>query len=75
MTTLAEWRRENGFFDKRRSEQAEYWFGQDIRHGLLSQLEREPLKSMISGLAQKVAKGEITPGHAAADVLAALQHG
>lgn len=75
MTTLAEWRRENGFFDKRRSEQAEYWFGQDIRHGLLSQLEREPLKSMISGLAQKVAKGEITPGHAAAEVLAALQHG
>ncbi|WP_417262681.1 methylmalonyl Co-A mutase-associated GTPase MeaB [Celeribacter sp.] len=75
MTTLANWRRENGFFDKRRSEQAEYWFGQDIRFGLLSQLEKEPLKSMISGLASKVAKGEITPGHAAADVLAALQHG
>lgn len=75
MTTLADWRRENGFFDKRRSEQAEYWFGQDIRHGLLSQLEREPLKSMILGLAQKVAQGEITPGHAAADVLEALQRG
>ncbi|WP_226550331.1 methylmalonyl Co-A mutase-associated GTPase MeaB [Celeribacter naphthalenivorans] len=75
MTALANWRRENGFFDKRRSEQAEYWFGQDIRFGLLSQLEKEPLKSMISGLAQKVAKGETTPGHAAADVLAALQHG
>ena len=75
MTALANWRRENGFFDKRRSEQAEYWFGQDIRFGLLSQLEKEPLKSMISGLAHKVAKGEITPGHAAADVLAALQHG
>ncbi|WP_417278107.1 methylmalonyl Co-A mutase-associated GTPase MeaB [Celeribacter sp.] len=75
MTALANWRRENGFFDKRRSEQAEYWFGQDIRFGLLSQLEKEPLKAMISGLAHKVAKGEITPGHAAADVLAALQHG
>lgn len=75
MNTLVDWRRENGFFDKRRSEQAEYWFGQDIRNGLLSQLEREPLKSMITGLAGKVAKGEITPGHAAADVLKALKQG
>jgi LAO/AO transport system ATPase len=73
MNTLADWRRENGFFDKRRSEQAEYWFAQDIRHGLLSQLEKEPLKSMIAGLARKVSKGEITPGHAAADVLRALK--
>ncbi|MCA0042833.1 methylmalonyl Co-A mutase-associated GTPase MeaB [Celeribacter litoreus] len=75
MNTLIEWRRENGFFDKRRSEQAEYWFGQEIRHGLLGQLEKEPLKSMITGLAGRVAAGEMTPGHAAADVLSALQHG
>lgn len=75
MNTLTDWRRAHGFFDKRRSEQAEYWFGQDIRHGLLSQLEKEPLKSMIAELAHQVAQGEITPGHAAADVLKALQQG
>lgn len=73
MTTLVDWRRENGFFDTRRAEQAEYWFGQEIRHGLLAQLEREPLKSMIAGLAGQVAEGTITPGHAAADVLKALR--
>ncbi|SFK03371.1 methylmalonyl Co-A mutase-associated GTPase MeaB [Celeribacter neptunius] len=75
MNTLIDWRRENGFFDARRAEQAEYWFGQEIRHGLLRQLEREPLKSMIAGLAGKVAGGEITPSHAAADVLKALREG
>jgi LAO/AO transport system kinase len=72
---LTEWRRETGHFDQRRAEQAEYWFGQEIRQGLLAQLQKEPLKSMISDLAKQVAAGQLTPGHAAADVLNALQHG
>ncbi|MBU0642421.1 MAG: methylmalonyl Co-A mutase-associated GTPase MeaB [Alphaproteobacteria bacterium] len=72
---LTEWRRETGHFDRRRAEQAEYWFGQEIRQGLLAQLQKEPLKSMISDLAKQVAAGQLTPGHAAADVLNALQHG
>nr|WP_321508048.1 methylmalonyl Co-A mutase-associated GTPase MeaB [uncultured Celeribacter sp.] len=75
MQALIAWRRENGFFDQRRAEQAEYWFGQEIRLGLLGQLEKEPLKSMIRDLAKRVSLGDMTPGHAAADVLAALQHG
>lgn len=75
MQNLIRWRRDNGYFDQRRAEQAEYWFGQDIRHGLLGQLEKEPLKSMIAALAKRVAAGDLTPGHAAANVLAALQQG
>lgn len=73
MRALTDWRRENGYFDTRRAQQAEYWFGQEIRMGLLGQLEREPLKSFVSGLARKVAAGDLTPSHAAADVLAALK--
>ena len=75
MQDLTRWRRETGHFDQRRAEQAEYWFGQEIRQGLLGQLQKEPLKSMISDLAKQVAAGRLTPGHAAADVLTALQHG
>ncbi|WP_417249353.1 methylmalonyl Co-A mutase-associated GTPase MeaB [Celeribacter sp.] len=75
MQALIAWRRENGFFDARRAEQAEYWFGQEIRLGLLGQLEREPLKSTVDDLARQVAQGAMTPTRAAADVLAALKEG
>ncbi|WP_417259529.1 methylmalonyl Co-A mutase-associated GTPase MeaB [Celeribacter sp.] len=75
MQTLISWRRDHGHFDRRRAEQAKYWFAQEIRHGLMSQLAREPLKSMIDDLAGQVASGEITPSHAARDVLEALRHG
>ena len=73
MQALTGWRRENGFFETRRAEQAEYWFGQEIRHGLLGQLEREPLKSVVNELARAVASGDVTPGHAAQDVLERLK--
>ncbi|WP_417243350.1 methylmalonyl Co-A mutase-associated GTPase MeaB [Celeribacter sp.] len=75
MQALIAWRRANGHFDSRRAAQAEYWFAQEIRHGLLGQLAREPLKSMIADLAAHVSSGEITPSHAARDVLDALRHG
>ncbi|WP_439103218.1 methylmalonyl Co-A mutase-associated GTPase MeaB [Celeribacter marinus] len=75
MQTLIDWRRAHGHFDARRARQAEYWFAQEIRFGLLGQLDREPLKSMIAQLAGQVASGDITPSHAAHDVLTALRHG
>lgn len=73
MQSLAQWRRENGFFTTRRAEQAAYWFAQDIRNGLLGALDREPLKSLIAGLTDQVTAGQITPSQAARDVLAALK--
>ncbi|ALI55007.1 methylmalonyl Co-A mutase-associated GTPase MeaB [Celeribacter marinus] len=75
MQTLIDWRRAHGHFDARRARQAEYWFAQEIRFGLLGQLDREPLKSMIAQLAGQVASGDITPSHAAHDVLTALREG
>lgn len=75
MQTLIDWRRAEGFFDATRAAQAEYWFGQEIRAGLLAQLDRPPLKGMIGDLAGQVARGDVTPGHAAQIVLEALKGG
>ncbi|WP_344845469.1 methylmalonyl Co-A mutase-associated GTPase MeaB [Celeribacter arenosi] len=71
---LTAWRREQGHFDARRAEQAEYWFGQEIRQGLLAQLDREPLRSHVLSLTKQVATGTLTPSGAAEQVLAALRH-
>ncbi len=75
MTTLVNWRRENGHFDLRRAAQAEYWFGEEVRRGLLAQLEQEPLKGSMKLLGARVAAGDITPSLAAADLLATLHKG
>lgn len=73
MQTLNAWRQENGFFDLHRKAQAEYWFEQEVRYGLLSQLERDPYKSMIQNLTRDVAAGRLGPSHAAQNVLKAMQ--
>lgn len=73
MTTLTDWRRETGHFDGRRAAQAEYWFGQEVRQGLLARLDREPVKGMMTHLGAQVARGETTPTAAAAEILALMQ--
>lgn len=75
MTTLTEWRRDNGHFTGRRAAQAEYWFGQEVRQGLLARLEREPVKGMMTHLGAQVASGQTTPTAAAAEILALMQQG
>ncbi|SEQ12191.1 methylmalonyl Co-A mutase-associated GTPase MeaB [Thalassovita taeanensis] len=72
MQALVTWRREMGHFAGRRAEQAQYWFGEEVRHGLLAQLEREPLKGMMQALGARVAKGEVTPTIAADEIMALL---
>ncbi|GAA6188844.1 methylmalonyl Co-A mutase-associated GTPase MeaB [Litorivita sp. NS0012-18] len=72
MQSLTEWRKAQGHFDARRAAQAEYWFDQEVRQGLLAALEREPLKGTMSLIGARVAKGEITPSLAAKEVLAQL---
>ncbi len=66
------WRKAQGHFDARRAAQAEYWFDQEVRQGLLAALEREPLKGTMSLIGARVAAGEITPSLAAKEVLAQL---
>lgn len=73
MQSLARWRRENGFFDSRRAEQARHWFGEEVRLGLLARLERDPAaRARLDALGAAVARGEVSIAGAAADMLESL---
>lgn len=69
MTALVNWRRETGHFDGRRAEQARYWFGQEVRQGLLARLETPSARATMQDYAARVAAGDMTPTVAAAEVL------
>ena len=69
MQALAGWRQENGFFDGRRAEQARYWFGEDVRNGLLARLEVPGARERMGRLANAVAEGEMTATAAAEAML------
>ncbi|KJS44905.1 MAG: arginine transporter [Roseovarius sp. BRH_c41] len=73
MTALVEWRRETGHFDGRRAEQARYWFAQEVRQGLLAQLETPAAKAAMQEYAARVAAGDVTPTVAAAAVLSQVK--
>src|SRR6056297_2134528 len=73
MTELVEWRRETGHFEGRRIAQARYWFEQEVKQGLLAQLETPQAKAAMEQAAEDVAKGRATPTNAARDVLNALK--
>ncbi|WP_372604251.1 methylmalonyl Co-A mutase-associated GTPase MeaB [Actibacterium sp.] len=73
MQALADWRRENGHFDGRRSEQAQHWFGEEVRMGLLARLDTDPeIRARMQDLGRAVAKGETSVSGAAAEMLATL---
>ncbi len=70
MQALAEWRRDHGFWDRTRAEQAAHWFEFEVREGLLARLrEDQALRSAMTDLAQSVAAGEVTPTAAARQIL------
>ena len=73
MQTLNDWRQGQGLFAQTRSEQAHYWFLQDIRRALLSELETPRARAEIAAQARAVADGAKAPGAAADDVLAFLR--
>ncbi len=73
MQKLVTWRRETGHFDSRRAAQAEYWFGQEVRQGLLAQLDAPEVRQRLQTLGRDVAQGRITPTAAAQDMLTELR--
>ena len=74
MQALADWRRENGFWNRTRTEQAEFWFAEDVRQGLLQWLQDDPATKARMDTAQaRLRAGEISPAVAAAEVLALLR--
>jgi len=72
MQTLVDWRRDAGFFDATRAEQARYWFEQDVRAALLARLDAGGAKAQMSRLGEQVAAGTLDPSEAAARMLSHL---
>lgn len=73
MTALTEWRRENGHFAARREAQARYWFNEEVKQGLLAQLETPEAKAALEQAAEDVAEGRATPTNAARELLERLK--
>ena len=72
--TLKTWRTGKGHMAANRARQAKVWFEDEVRRGVLAQLERdETLQNLQHSLRKQVAEGALTPDAAAAEVLAALK--
>ena len=71
--TLSTWRRDKGYLDANRRRQAKVWFEDEVRRGVLGQLERdETLQNLKKNLRRQVAEGALSPDAAAAEVLRSL---
>lgn len=73
MVELNHWRRDNGYFDKTRATQAQYWFEEDVRAALLAQLDQPEVRAQMRRLGADVAVGELDPAVAAVQMLAVLR--
>lgn len=73
MQTLAAWRKSNGHWDARRAAQSRHWFEEEVRNGVLAQLEAPAIRATLDRLGARVAAGELTASVAAAEVLAQLR--
>ncbi len=70
---LADFRRAAGHLAARRAEQARDWFEDEVRRGLIDRLGRDSgLAARMAALEDAVMRGEIAPGAAAEEILAAL---
>jgi len=69
MQALVDWRRAEGHFAARRAGQARYWFGEEVRQALLARLETAEARAAMEDYAARVARGELTPTVAAAQLL------
>ncbi len=69
MRYLADWRREQSYFTRRRAEQARHWFESELRQGLLARLARPEVQARMQAVGEQVSRGESTPESAAAAML------
>ncbi len=69
---LSQWRRDTGHFKARRAEQARFWFTEEVRLGLLAQLDAPHAAALLARVGAQVAAGTLLPAAAAAAVLARL---
>ena len=70
MRALAEWRRAEGHWDRRRADQARHWFEEEVRYALLARLQSDrATRAMMTRLGIRVAEGQQTPAAAALRML------
>jgi len=62
---LISWRRAQGYFDQTRQRQVSFWFKEDIRQMLLSQLDGAEARERMDGLEAAIQAGEISASLAA----------
>ncbi|WP_299499627.1 methylmalonyl Co-A mutase-associated GTPase MeaB [uncultured Roseobacter sp.] len=74
LTGLRDWRQAQGFWAATRANQARYWFEEDVKNALLSQLQTPGARQALARLGAEVAAGEKAPGTAAQEFLEDLQH-
>jgi LAO/AO transport system kinase len=72
MQALIDWRRTKGHFAARRQDQAQYWFLQEVRDGLLGHLTTPAAQHDLHRLSQQVAAGVLGPSEAANKMLMGL---
>lgn len=72
MQALVAWRREGGHWQGRRAGQAQHWFEEEVRQGLLAVLAHEPARGQLARFGDAVAQGLMTPEVAAARMLDTL---
>ena len=65
ITALIDWRKDAGFWEGTRAEQARYWFHEDIRQRLLARLEDNDVRAALKVLSDQVASGDLDPATAA----------
>ncbi len=71
ITYLDAWRRESGWFDRHRAEQAVGWMRQAVEQAVLARFHVDPaVAKRIEALEAKVADGSLTPEEAAERALA-----
>lgn len=75
MQTLVTWRKENGFFDKARKDQARHWFEEEVRHALLAELRRGENAALMDSLGTDVSQGTMSSSAAATKMLGFLKRG
>ena len=74
MQTLVTWRKENGVWDTTRKAQAQYWFAEEVRQGVLNILYDDPdTVAQMKAVEADVAAGLVGPTAAAEIILAKLR--
>ena len=72
ITRLADWRRSQGYYARRRAEQARHWFEDEVRQGLLARLNDDPvIRLRLKELGVAVEEG-LSPSTAATQLLSIL---